>query len=175
MAYLDETALGELWARIGETFARLTQAIGRVVKQDTTLYIYKANGTLDASYNLDDGLATDAQAAAADGLTMSGTSLKLANCDGAQKSNVDLATNLDPRYGGTLAISGQSLSLKAKNGTNLNSVTLPTTDTQPIYDHIKRYCASSVQVQASGTTVTVTLYNGENHVLDYDSATITTT
>lgn len=173
MAYLDETALGELWARIGEVFARKTEALGSIILSGTSLISKYVSGETADTIDLDATFATDTEAAAASGLSSNGTSLTLSDCDGTQKSSVNLATMLDSRYGGSLSISGQTLTLKAKDGTSLNSVTLPTTDTAPIYDYVKRHYAASVNVQANGSTVTVTLYDGEGHVLDYDSATIT--
>lgn len=164
MAFLDETALGELWARIGQVFARLTQAVGDVVYEDTVLKVYKADGTLDASYSLDDGLATDVEAASAEGLSRDGMTLKLQSVDGSKSSSVSLSDALDSRYGADLSMNGRTLSLKSKSGADLRSVTIPDTDISGKMDTTTantRFIASA-GIKREGDMYVISFYDGNN-------------
>ena len=142
MARLDLGGLRDLWYRIDDIFARLTEAIGSISFSGTTLSWNYASGASAGSVNLDNTFATDAQAAHS--LSLAESSLVLKSVSGATLSTVSLSTLLsqavssgiagsglisantaNDRFGSSLYLNGKSLSLISYDGTVLSTVTLP--------------------------------------------------
>lgn len=132
MAWLDNIGLGQLWDRISAIFARKTEAGGSFGWNGTTLTLYAVAGNTLDSENLDNGLATDAQAA--HNLSLSDSSLVLTSVSGATLATVSLADLINSavssgvgalNYGRYLSISGKTLTLYDQHNHYLDSVTLP--------------------------------------------------
>lgn len=142
MARLDLGGLRDLWYRIDDIFARLTEAAHSLSWDGTTLTMNAAAGNQLSSVNLDSGLATDAQAAHS--LSLAQSSLVLKSVSGDTLSTVSLSTLLsqavssgiagsglisantaNDRFGHSLYLNGKSLSLISYDGTILSTVTLP--------------------------------------------------
>lgn len=132
MAWLDDIGLGQLWDRISSVFARKTEAGGSLGWDGSTITLYSvAGGALD-SENLDNGLATDGQAAHT--LSLENSSLVLKSVSGVTLSTVSLATLINEavssgvgsiNYGRHLDINGKKLTLRDQHNSVLDSVTLP--------------------------------------------------
>lgn len=140
MARLDLGGLRDLWYRIDDIFARLTEAAHSLSWNGTTLTLNAAAGNQLSSVNLDSGLATDAQAAHS--LSLSNSSLVLKSVSGATLSTVSLSTLINnavssgtsglmhtstanDRFGHSLSLNGKRLSLISYDGTEISHVNLP--------------------------------------------------
>lgn len=140
MARLDLGGLRDLWYRIDDIFARLSEAIGTITFSGTTLSWARANGASAGSINLDSVFATDAQAAHS--LSLAQSSLVLRSVSGATLATVSLSTLINDavsngtqglmhtstandRFGHSLYLNGKKLSLISYDGTALSTVTLP--------------------------------------------------
>lgn len=140
MARLDLGGLRDLWYRIDDIFARLTEAAHSFTWSGTTLTLNSAAGGALDSVDLNSGLASDAEAAHS--LSLSNSSLVLKSVSGATLSTVSLSTLINnavssgtsglmhtstanDRFGCRLYLNGKSLSLISYDGTILSTVTLP--------------------------------------------------
>ena len=127
MTRLDLSGLRDLWYRIDDIFARLSEAIGSITFSGTTLSWYFANGTFSDSIDLDTVFAKDTEAAGS--MVASGDhSLQLKNVSGSNLgSTVDVYTLLSDDFGVGLSVSGSTLYLDNANGSHLDSAPLPST------------------------------------------------
>lgn len=140
MARLDLGGLRDLWYRIDDIFARLTEAAHSFTWSGTTLTLNSAAGGALDSVDLNSGLASDAEAAHS--LSLSNSSLVLKSVSGATLSTVSLSTLINnavssgtsglmhtstanDRFGHSLSLSGKRLSLISYDGTEISHVTLP--------------------------------------------------
>lgn len=140
MARLDLGGLRDLWYRIDDIFARLTEAAHSLSWNGTTLTLNAAAGNQLSSVNLDSGLASDAEAAHS--VSLSDSSLVLKSVSGATLSTVSLSTLINDavssgtsglmhtstandRFGHSLRLSGKRLSLISYDGTEISHVDLP--------------------------------------------------
>lgn len=149
MARLDLGGLRDLWYRIDDIFARLTEAIGSISFSGTTLSWNYASGASAGSVDLNNTFATDAELASRAGhsLGASGMTIILYNGNGSQISSASIATAInsaidsavssgtsgllsvstaDDRYGASLYYNSSSkqLQLVSRDGTALSTVTL---------------------------------------------------
>ena len=134
--HLDFSGLNTLWARIGEVFARKTEA-GHSLSFNSgngNVTLRNVNGGSLGSVDLDARYATRGQAAST--LSRDGNTLYLKDVDGGTNSTVTLqsvpdvsgfihASTANARYGHSLSLNGKVLSLISYDGTVLDSVTLP--------------------------------------------------
>ena len=164
MTRLDLSGLRDLWYRIDDIFARLTEAGGSLSwdnAKNLTL-VSCAGGTLN-TVNLDNGLATDTEAAG--DLTTSGTyGIKLKNINGsAIGTAIDLSNLLKGYFGRGLAKSNNKIYLVNGNGSQLgNQIDLPSTSglaskTEAAYD---------ISVWVDGGDIWVRLYDVDGNVLN---------
>lgn len=140
MARLDLGGLRDLWYRIDDIFARLTEAAHSLSWNGTTLTLNAAAGNQLSSVNLDSGLASDAEAAHS--LSLSDSSLVLKSVSGATLATVSLSTLINnavssgtsglmptstanARFGRSLRLKGKRLSLISYDGTEISHVDLP--------------------------------------------------
>lgn len=132
MARLDLGGLRDLWYRIDDIFARLTEAGRSFSWSGTTLTLNSAAGGALDSVDLNSGLASDAEAAHS--LSLENSSLVLKSVSGATLSTVSLAALINGavsdgvgsiNYGRYLDINGKKLTLRDQHNNVLDSVTLP--------------------------------------------------
>lgn len=140
MARLDLGGLRDLWYRIDDIFARLTEAGRSFSWSGTTLTLNSAAGGALDSVDLNSGLASDAEAAHS--LSLSDSSLVLKSVSGATLSTVSLSTLINnavssgtsglmhtstanDRFGRSLRLDGKRLSLISYDGTEISHVDLP--------------------------------------------------
>lgn len=140
MARLDLGGLRDLWYRIDDIFARLTEAGRSFSWSGTTLTLNSAAGGALDSVDLNSGLASDAEAAHS--LSLSNSSLVLKSVSGATLSTVSLSTLINnavssgtsglmhtstanDRFGHSLSLNGKRLALISYDGTEISHVDLP--------------------------------------------------
>lgn len=141
MSRLDDWGLRELWYRIGDIFARKTEAGGSLSWGGTTLGLTSVAGGSLGSVNLNDGMATDSEATYS--ISISGTTITISNAAGTVSSQIDIGgaintaiqsatgnfltqNEADARYARGLILAGKNLTLKnAGDGPIGNTVTLP--------------------------------------------------
>lgn len=93
MSRLDDWGLREFWYRIGDIFARKTEAGGSLSWGGTTLGLVSvAGGSLD-SVDLNNGLASDAEAAHS--LSNNGATLTLSSVNNTALSTVNLTNAIE--------------------------------------------------------------------------------
>ena len=100
MTRLDLSGLRDLWYRIDDIFARLSEAIGSITFSGTTLSWYLANGAFSNSIDLDTVFAKDTEAlgsAGSDGLiiyfyNVNGTQVDYVNLSNAVSNAISSAT-----------------------------------------------------------------------------------
>ena len=127
MSRLDLSGLRDLWYRIDDIFARLSEAIGSISFSGTTLSWSYANGASAGSVDLDQTFAKDTEAAGS--MTSSGYSIQLKSVSGSGLgSAIDLSTLLKAYFARGISVSGSTLKLENGNGSQLDSVTLPAAD-----------------------------------------------
>lgn len=171
MAYLNMQGLTSLWNKISEVFARKTKAAASLVLSGTSLVMSAVSGDQLASVDLGGTFATDAEAAHS--LSSTDFTLSLKNVNGTQLSSVALTSQaraaLDPRYGARLSRDGRTITLVAKDGSTLNSVTVPDTD---LTDYAtKTYVGTHAITQViyegrSNNTITLGFYDNYGTQLD---------
>lgn len=128
MSYLDEIGLGQLWQRVDDIFARLTEAVGSMSFNSGTgvLTLFScAGGELD-SEDLDTRYPTKDEAAAS--LELSGNTLYINDVNGNHNTptgGVNLKTASGAAF--SLGINGKTLYLKDASGNMIqnSSITLP--------------------------------------------------
>lgn len=179
MARLDLGGLRDLWYRIDDIFARLTEAGASFTWSSPNLTLNSAaGGTLD-TVNLGNGLAEDSEAAHS--LEASGFKLTLRSVTGAVlTSALDLTaqakTALNNYFGRKLSWTSSTgkLALQGNDGTELDSVTINVPSTRGLADAdwVKRNFVSSAGISVSGNTFTITFYDGNGDVEDHVSFTI---
>lgn len=179
MARLDLGGLRDLWYRIDDIFARLTEAGGSFTWSSPNLTLNSvAGGTLD-TVNLGNGLAEDTEAAHS--LEASGFKLTLKSVAGTVLTNaLDLTAQAKTALNGyfarglTWSSSTGKLTLDAGDGTDLDSVTISIPSTSGLADEawVKRSFISSAGISASGNTFTITFYDGDGNYQDSVSFTV---
>lgn len=133
MARLDLGGLRDLWYRIDDIFARLSEALGSISFGGTTLSWRRANGAAAGSVNLGATFATRNQAGSR--LGISGRTITLYDVDGGSNGSVTVpetstsglmhTSTANARFGHSLRLNGKRLSLISSDGTVLSTVTLP--------------------------------------------------
>lgn len=131
MSYLDEIGLGQLWQRVDDIFARLTEAVGSMSFSDGVLTLFScANDSLD-SENLDNYFASHDEAVNHLGLGADGHTLYAYDCENNTNGNginLAAASGADSiNYGRYLSLSadGKTITLYDQHNHYLDSVTLP--------------------------------------------------
>lgn len=94
MTRLDLSGLRDLWYRIDDIFARLTEAVGSISWSSPTLSWTMASGGGGSSVDLSDGLATEAEAGHS--LSISGRTITLKNVNGGTLNSVTVPTQEIP-------------------------------------------------------------------------------
>lgn len=161
---------------IAKAFASKAEAAGSMALSGTSLNLRSVDGSTElSSVNLDDGFATDTEAAAANGLTSDNFTLKLKSCDGTVQSEVPLTsqaqTALDGRYGANLSITGRTIHMKSKSGNDIgDGVTVPETDISGKAD--RSDAISSVTVRSQGNTVIIEFWDVDGNFQDRVSFTV---
>lgn len=127
MARLDLGGLRDLWYRIDDIFARLTEAAGSISWSSPTLTLHSVAGGSLGSVNLNDGLATDAEAGHSLSFNSGNGNVTLKNVNGGGLSSVDLDTRYATRgqAAHTLSRDGNTLYLNDVDGGTNSTVTLP--------------------------------------------------
>lgn len=126
MSYLDEIGLGQLWQRVDDVFARLTEAAHSMSFSNGVLTLFSCtNGELD-SEDLDTRYPTKDEAAAS--LSVSGNTLYIKDVSGnynAPTGGINLKTASGAAVG--LGLSGKRLYLIDNNGHEIanSGITLP--------------------------------------------------
>lgn len=179
MARLDLGGLRDLWYRIDDIFARLTEAGGSFTWSSPSLTLNSvAGGTLD-TVNLGNGLAEDSEAAHS--LEASGFKLTLRSVTGAAlTSALDLTaqakTALNNYFGRKLSWTSSTgkLALQGNDGTELDSVTISVPSTSGLADEswVRRSFMASAGISVSGRTFTITFYDGDGNYQDSVSFTV---
>ena len=146
MSRLDDWGLREFWYRIGDIFARKTEAGGSLSWDGgSTLGLTSVAGGSLGSVNLDNGMATDAEATYS--ISISGTTITISNAAGTVTDDCNIGDAIsnaitaalndnpknfltqnaaDARYARGLILAGKNLTLKnAGDGPIGNTVTLP--------------------------------------------------
>lgn len=151
MTRLDLSGLRDLWYRIDDIFARLTEAVGSISWNSPTLSWTMASGGSGGSVNLSNGLATDDEAAGSIGVN--GTTIYLYNVKGTQ---IDYG-NMESGVRAIAQSEASSAASSAVSGLSSNAQT-----------------ANSVSVWVDGGKLYVRLYNVNDQVLSTSSATLPT-
>lgn len=143
MSHIDDWGMREFWYRIGDIFARRTEAGGSLSWDGSNLSLNSvAGGTLDTE-DLSDGLATESEAAHTMSLDLANSVLILKSVDNQELARVSLqqliqdavdsGTNglatesfVKQNYGNHLTLNGKTLRLINGNNQQLGeSITLP--------------------------------------------------
>lgn len=129
MSYLDEIGLGQLWQRVDDVFARLTEAAHSMSFSDGVLTLFSCTDEELDSENLDSHFANHDEAVR--NLGVSNGRLYAYDCNGNQNGNsinLKSASGVsDINYAWSLGIDGKKLYLKDKDGNEISgsSITLP--------------------------------------------------
>lgn len=162
MARLDLGGLRDLWYRIDDIFARLTEAAGSIALSGTSLVLSAVSGGTLSTIDLDGTFATDAEAGHS--LALDANTLRLRNVGGTNLSSINLANQFATRDNAAskLKLSDSSLILESVNGDTRSTVNLSNLLSQAVNSGIAgsglitlataddRYVAS---VRASGNTL----------------------
>lgn len=133
MARLDLGGLRDLWYRIDDIFARISEALGSISFSGTTLSWNHVNGSSAGSADLGATFATRNQAGSR--LGISGRTITLYDVNGGSNGSVTVpetstsglmhTSTANDRFGHSLYLNGKKLSLVSYDGTILSTVTLP--------------------------------------------------
>lgn len=179
MARLDLGGLRDLWYRIDDIFARITEAAGSIALSGTSLVLSSVAGGTLSTVDLDGTFATDAEAAHS--LEASGFKLTLKSVTGAVlTSALDLTaqakTALNNYFGRKLSWTSSTgkLALQGNDGTELDSVTISVPSTSGLADEswVRRSFMASAGISVSGSTFTITFYDGDGNYQDSVSFTV---
>lgn len=126
MARLDLGGLRDLWYRIDDIFARLTEAAGSIALSGTSLVLSAVSGGTLSTVDLNGTFATDAEAGHS--LSWNSPNLTLNSVNGGSLGSVNLNTGLatDAEAAHALSLSNSSLVLKSVSGQTLSTVSLET-------------------------------------------------
>ena len=128
MSYLDEIGLGQLWQRVDDVFARLTEAAHSMSfnSNDGVLKLFSCTGGELDSEDLDTRYPTKDEAAAS--LELSGNTLYINDVSGNHNTPTG-GVNLKTASGAavSLGLSGKRLYLIDNNGNEIanSGITLP--------------------------------------------------
>lgn len=167
MARLDLGGLRDLWYRIDDIFARLTEAIGSISFSGTTLSWSYASGGSAGSVDLNNTFATDAEAGHSLSFNQNNGNVTLNNVNGGNLNSVDLDTRYATRgqAGNKLGIDGRVITLYDVNGNSNGSVTVPAGP--DVSGFVGRGSVfSSASASRSGDTVTITFYDANGKYKD---------
>lgn len=142
MSHIDDWGMRDFWYRIGDIFARRTEAGGSLSwNGSSSLTLRSVEGGDLTTVDLNNGMATDNEAKYT--LTKDGAKITLSNAAGTVSVQIDLSTAIneaisqgtsgfitqneaDKRYARGLILSGKTLQLKNEEGGQIgNQVTLP--------------------------------------------------
>lgn len=163
MARLDLGGLRDLWYRIDDIFARLTEAGGSFTWSSPSLTLNSVAGGTLSTVNLGDGLATDDEAAHSITGDSTAHTITLKSVTGTVLgSAVNIATVLNNYFGRKLSWNASTgkLALQGNNGTELDSVTISVPSTSGLISLATaddRYFAS---LRADGNTVYFLSHDG---------------
>lgn len=132
MARLDLGGLRDLWYRIDDIFARLTEAAGSLALSGTSLVLSAVSGGTLSTVDLNGTFATDAEAG--HGLSWNSPNLTLNSVNGGSLGSVNLGTGLatDAEAAHALSLSNSSLVLRSVSGATLSTVSLSTLLSQAV-------------------------------------------